>query len=152
MAPGWTSDNRPLSKRLEHRLREKFNKVEGGSGTEYCCGEEGGYGSNIGIHRKNLPHLMFFLLPLAGISDAPNRVEQSAGRWQRLDYKWTEGDRARQGKSVPVHCASVCPCVLVVFFLLSVVEERKAPLLKQCWQQLTFLKMVVLLHVFVDRS
>ena len=54
---------------------------------------------------------MFFLLPLAGISDSPNRVEQSAGRWQRLDYKWKEGDRARQGKSVPVHCASVCPCV-----------------------------------------
>jgi hypothetical protein len=90
--------------------------------------EEGGYGSNIGIHRKKLPQLMFSLFSLAGISDSPNRVEQSAGRWQRLDYKWKEGDRARQGKSVPVHCASVCPCVLVFFFLLSVVVERKAPL------------------------
>ena len=30
---GWSINQRPMSKRLEHRLREKFNKVDGSSGT-----------------------------------------------------------------------------------------------------------------------
>jgi hypothetical protein len=43
----------------------------------------------------------------AGLAVSPNRVDKGSGRWNRIAYKWEECDRARAGKSIPSHSASV---------------------------------------------
>ena len=97
--PTWTQDHRPISKRLEHRLREKFILSDSSTGNFFP--------SNVCVvppveskNSEDAKRLSTTISALttcksfAGLPTDPNKAAKGARRWNKLQYKWQEGDQA----------------------------------------------------------
>lgn len=89
--PTWTQNHRPMSKRLEHRLREKFIVSDSSTGIFFL--------SNVCCPSCRVEQLVTRCKNFTGLPIDPNKAAKGARRWHKLQYQWEEGDQASYDQS-----------------------------------------------------